>query len=163
MSALYFFLQGIPECMGFIALSLAIAKVPLRWGYILAGGIIVSSISYVIRSLPFTFGLHLPVIIFLVFILIFRLTTTSAYKSIVATFFSLVALAVLEYFVSQAFFLISRMNPQQVIANEPLWSAIGVVQATILNIIALGVAYLLKPTEGMWRHELPEFQQETIK
>lgn len=141
--------------MGMVALSLAIARVPLRWGLIFLGGLVISSISYIIRALPLTFGFHLPVVMFLLFVLIIRFTTTPPSRSIIAVFSSLVILALLEYGISNTFFTVSGINAQEVIANEGLWAAIGVIQAVILNIIALAIARLMKPSDKAWKNELP--------
>jgi hypothetical protein len=160
MSAFYFFLQGIPECMGVVAISLAYARVPLRWGYILIAAFVISTVSYIIRSLPLTFGFHLPVIMFLVVVFIIGLTKIPPSRSVIAVFLSLATLALLEYLISSTYFALSNLDPQDVIANERLWAIIGVVQATILNIIALLIARIIKPTEGTWRNELPWIQQK---
>jgi len=77
MSLFYFFVQGIPECMGMVAMSLAYARVPLRWGLIFITGIVIAIINYLIRTLPFTFGFHLPIVMFLVIIIIIRLTNVN--------------------------------------------------------------------------------------
>lgn len=151
MNTFYFFLQGIPECMGITALSLAVARVQLRWGYIFLGALLLSVVSFVIRSLPVTFGFHLPVVIFLLFILMVRFTNLSPSRTIIAVFSSFVALALLEYTISGIFFAYSHIDAQQVIADERLWAALGVTQAIILNIIALAVSHFLKPTEGVWK------------
>jgi hypothetical protein len=152
MSIFYFFLQSIPESMGIVALSLALARVPLRWGHIFIGGLLLSVISYIIRSLPVTFGFHLPVMIFVLFMLIVKLTNVTPSRTIIAVFTSILILALLEYLVSGAFFAYTHMDPEQALANEKLWCALGVTQAMILNIIALIVARFLKPTEdGSWK------------
>lgn len=151
MNTFYFFLQGIPEGIGVTAISLAVARVPLRWGYIFMGGIIIPIVSYIIRALPVTFGFHLPVIIFLLFILMLKLTNLTPSRIIIALFISLATLALVEYFVSSIFFTYSHMDAQQAIANKRLWAAVGVTQAIILNIIALAVSHFLKPTEGAWK------------
>ena len=152
MNIFFFFIQSIPESMGIIALSLALARAPLRWGHIFIGGLLLAVISYIIRALPVTFGLHLPVMIFVLFVLIVRLTNLTPSKTIVVVFTSFFALALLEYLVSGTFFAYTHMDPEQALANEKLWSALGVTQAVILNIIALVVARFLKPTEeGSWK------------
>jgi hypothetical protein len=160
MSLFYFFVQGIPECMGMVAMSLAYARVPLRWGLIFITGIVIAIINYLIRTLPFTFGFHLPIVMFLVIIIIIRLTNASLSRSIIAVFSSLATLALLEFVVSSTYFSISNLDPQDVIADERLWAIIGIVQAAILNMIALFIARIIKPVEGAWRNELPGIQQE---
>jgi len=144
-------MQSIPECMGLIALSLALSRVPLRWGYIVAGGIIVSLIPFVIRALPVTFGLHLPICIFIIFLLIIKLTYVSPSRAVITVFSSFFVLALLEYIVSSVFFTLTDMDPHQAISNEGLWAAIGVFQSLILNFIALAIAYFLKPIKESWK------------
>jgi len=97
---------------------------------------------------------------FLVIIVIFRLTNTSLSRSIIAVFSSLATLALLEFVVSNTYFSISNLDPQDVIADERLWAIIGVVQAAILNIMAFVIARIMKPFEGAWRNELPWIQQK---
>ena len=48
MSLFYFFVQGIPECMGMVAMSLAYARVPLRWGFIFIAGTFLAIVNYLI-------------------------------------------------------------------------------------------------------------------
>jgi hypothetical protein len=85
--------------------------------------------------------------IFVLFVLIIRFTKLTPSKTIVVVFTSFFSLALLEYLVSGAFFAYTHMDPEKALANEKLWSALGVAQAMILNIIALIVAHFLKPTE----------------
>lgn len=151
MNAFYYFIQSIPECVGVIALSLAVARIPLRWGRILIGGIFISILTYIIRSLPITFGFHLPICIFVIFLLIVKLTNVSPSRTIIAVFTSFFTLALLEYIISTAFFAYSHMTPKQALANQGLWASLGIGQAVILNIIALIVVHFLKPIEGAWK------------
>lgn len=151
MSVLYYFMQGIPECMGVAALALAIARVQLRWNFIFLSALLIAVVSFSIRSLPVTFGFHLPIVLFLLFILMVRYTNLSLSRTIIVVFSSFLTLALLEFAVSSTFFAYTQMDAQQAIANEPLWAAVGIFQAIILNIIALVVSHLLKPNEGAWK------------
>jgi hypothetical protein len=151
MSIFYFFLQAIPESMGITALTLAITRVPLRWGHILIGGTLIAGVSYFIRALPVTFGFHLPVMIFVLFMLVIKFTNVTPSKTIIAVFTSVVTLALLEYLVSSVFLAYSHMDAAQALKNENLWTTMGVIQAIILNIIALVVPRFLKPNEEGWK------------
>lgn len=156
----YFFLQGIPECMGMVALSLAYARVPLRWDHILVAGILIAVVNYLIRSLPFTFGFHIPVMMFIIYFLVIKFTNTTLSRTIIALFSGLATMALLEFVVSNTSFALIKLDPQDIIANERLWAIIGIVQAIILNMIAVFVSRILKPVEGAWRNESPEIQQK---
>lgn len=151
MSPLSFFLQGIPEGMGVVALSLAVARVPLRWAYIFLGGLFISGVSYIIRALPVTFGLHLLVVMFVVFILIVKLTNVKPSRAIIAVFSSVFALALLEYVISTAYFSYTNLDYQQAQANQKTWAVIGIFQALLLNIIAILVQRFFKANEEAWK------------
>ncbi|MGE5543938.1 MAG: hypothetical protein ACM3UW_03105, partial [Bacillota bacterium] len=128
------------------------------WRYIFIAAVLLAVLNYFIRSLPLTFGFHLPVMMFVNYFLIIKFTDSTLSRTIIAVFSSFVTLALLEFIISSTYFSFSNLDPQDVIANEGLWAAIGVVQATILNMIALLVARIIKPTKGAWRNELPGVQ-----
>lgn len=151
MSTLYYFVQSIPESAGIIALSLGLARIPLRLKEILIGGVFISILTFGIRSLPITFGFHLPINIFLIFLAITRLTNIKPSRAIVAVFTAFFTLALLEYGVSGSFFAFTHMDPNKVVEDAPLWTILGIVQDVFLLIIAAVVPHLLKPTEGAWK------------
>lgn len=150
MDTLYYFLESLPECMGLIALSLALALVPLKWGRIFLGGALISLLTFGIRALPVTFGLHLPISIFIIFLLIIKMTDVTPSRSIIAVFASFFTLALLEYLVSTGFFAISHMNSKQALADESLWTLVGIFQDVILIAIALIASKFLK-VKGAWK------------
>jgi hypothetical protein len=151
MSTFYYFIQSVPESMGLIALSLALAQVPLRWGRIFLGGVLLSLLTFGIRALPVTFGFHLPISILVIFLLIIKLTQSPPSRTIVAVFSSFFALALLELIISNVYFTFTHMNYQQAIKHPGSWAAVGIVQSIILNIIALIVARFFKSTRRAWK------------
>ena len=151
MSTFYYFIQSVPECMGLIALSLAFAQVPLCWGRIFLGGALLSLLTFGIRALPVTFGFHLPISIFVMFLLIVKLTQAPPSRAIIAVFSSFFALALLELIISNVYFAFTHMTYQQAIEHQASWAAVGVFQAFILNIIALIVARFFKSTRRAWK------------
>lgn len=152
MTIFYYFLQSLPESMGLIALSLALARVSLRWGQILTGGVIISVISYVIRILPTAFGFHIPIMIFIIFLLIITFTRVKLSHAAIAVFSSFFALALLEYLVSTAFFIITQMTTSEAYANESLWSYLGLFQSALLIGISVLISRFIKPVEGLWKN-----------
>lgn len=151
MTTFYYFIQSLPECMGLIALSLAIARVPLLWGRILLAGALISVITFGIRALPVTFGLHLPITIFVIFLLIVKTTRVRPSRTILAIFSSFFTLALLELLISNTYFAYTHMNSEQAMANEASWAVLGVTQSLLLNAIALILPRFLKPSEGAWK------------
>jgi len=151
MTTFFYFLQAIPECMGIVALSLALACVPLRWGRILIGGIFFASLIYIIRSLPVTFGLHLPIGMFILFLAIIYLTDIKPSRTIIAVFTSFMILTLLEFTISRSFFAFTHLDPEQIPSYEGLWAAVGVAQSIILIMIALLVPRYLRPAQEAWK------------
>jgi len=155
--SLLFFLQGIPEVTGVVALSLAIAGVPLRWRLIAAAGTVLTIIIFIIRSLPLTFGLHTIAVILMVTLFITKTTRVTSANSFVAAMSSITVLMILELAINKLFFTITRLDPQAVISNNFLWKLLGLPQAVLMILLAVIVAKYKKHDKGAWKIELPFF------
>lgn len=145
-----FLLQGIPETAGVIALSLALLRVPLRWKRIIAAGTLLALILFAVRSLPFTFGLHLIVGLLLLVIAINKTTNISTTKIFVAVFVSFCSLALLELIMSEIFTLAKLDINAIITGNYLLWKLLGLAQAFILIVSALLISKFRKPVENTW-------------
>lgn len=150
---LLFLLQGIPESSGHIALSLALLGVPLRWKRIIAAGTVLALVFFTVRSLPFTFGIHTAVGIFILVIAINKATHMSITKIFIAVLVSFLILFLLELVIMEIFFTVTGLDPNTTIAenNNPLWVLSGLPQAFLLIIFALLVAKFKKPREDAWK------------
>ncbi|MEW5953685.1 MAG: hypothetical protein AB1815_08100 [Bacillota bacterium] len=150
-SSLLFFVQGIPEMAGFTALSLALAGVPLRWGRIVAIGLFLAVVIFLIRSLPFAFGLHMIAGALLAVVIIAKGTSVSLPKSFLVVFVSGIILAFLEWIIHESLFALIRLNLQTVLENELLWTLLGLPQAVILLLLAVLIARFRKSVPDKWR------------
>jgi hypothetical protein len=83
--------------------------------------------------------------------MIVKLTSLKPSRTIVAVCSSFFTLALLEYLVSGSFFAYTGMDPEQAMSNENLWAILGIIQAVLLNIVALVVPRFLKPDAGVWK------------
>jgi hypothetical protein len=146
-----FLLQGIPELSGELALSLALARVPLRWGIIVAAGTALAVLIYVIRLLPFTLGIHTIVGLLTMILLIKSATRVNPATCFIVVFAAFATLAALEFLISELFFSVIKLDPESVIADNLLWKLIGLPQAILTIIFALLVSKYNKPREGMWK------------
>lgn len=149
---LLFLLQGIPESSGYIALSLALLGVPLRWKRIIAAGTVLALLFFTVRSLPLTFGIHTAVGIFLLVVAINRVTNIAVTRVFAAVIVCFSILVLLELVIHEPFFAVTKLDPQTFI-NEHifLWTLLGLPQAFLLNIFALLVARFKKPREDAWK------------
>lgn len=149
---LFFLLQGIPESSGIIALSLAILRVSLRWKRIIAAGTVFALIIFAVRSLPFTFGIHTAVAIFILVTAINKFTHMPVTRSFIAVLASFITVALFEIAINETFFAVTKLDPNAVITgNIPLWKLLGLPQGFLLIFFALLISRFKKPQESAWR------------
>lgn len=148
-----FLLQGIPESSGQFALSLALLGVPLRWKRIIAAGTVFAIIMFSIRALPFTFGIHTAVGVFIIVVAINMATHIPVTKIFIAVLVNFTTLLLLEFVIMEIFFAATGLDPNSTIGenNNVLWVLSGLPQALLLNIFALLVARFKKPQEDAWK------------
>lgn len=148
---LLFFVQGIPESIGLVACCLALARVKLRWGVILAVAVVLTVLIYLIRSLPVTFGLHTVTGILLITLFIARTTRVSPSTSFMVSFAGTALLALLEVIMYELIGNLFNTEVSQLLLNDYTQMLIGLPQAVIIVSIALLISKYRKPLEGMWK------------
>ncbi len=148
---LLFYVQGILETMGIMACSLALARVTLRWGVILAFAGILVTVIYMIRHMPVTFGLHTVAAILLCALLIVRFTMVPPSTSFIAVFASISVMALLEVSVYELFELLLNIEYRHFVFSQYTRKLIGLPHALIMIVIALVISMYRKPLEGMWK------------
>jgi hypothetical protein len=146
-----FLLQGIPESVGLIGLSLALAGVSQRWDRILLAGTLLTIAIYLIRLLPVSFGLHSLASMLMQTLFMVKATNVALSRILISVFSSFAVLAMLEITVHEAFFFVTKLNPVEVINNYPLWEELGLTQASLLILLALLVARFKQPQKGAWK------------
>ncbi len=88
--------QGIPEVIAIITLAYVIANVPLVWKKIIPAGILLAFVSYGVRLLPITFGVHTIILIGLTFFILMFLGKSSVNPALIASIISMLAITVAE-------------------------------------------------------------------
>ncbi|MDD3890017.1 MAG: hypothetical protein PHT79_12330 [Syntrophomonadaceae bacterium] len=144
-------LQGILESMGIISCSLALLRIPLLWQRISMLAIVMTTIIYLIKAMPLTYGIHLLVAILCLFFYIIKATNASPSKAFLAVFMSVVILSVLELGIHEVFFTLTSFDLVKFMENDIWWNILGMVQAIILNLIALIISRFFKPVVGKWK------------
>jgi hypothetical protein len=145
---LLFLLQGISESSGVVALSLALAKAPLRWRRIIAGGTILAVFIFIVRTFSFTFGLHTVAALLLTVILITSTTRLPPTKAFVVVSISVIILGVLErIIIFEILFPLGKLEPQIVTSNYLLWKLMGLPQAAIMIFLALLIPRFMIPEQ----------------
>lgn len=151
MHNVLFLLQGIPETIATIALSLAFARVNLRWLPIIIGGSIISIIGSAIKLLPFELGLNsVAMLIMCVFFISYK-TTISISKSFIVTISSAIILIFLETGIYMAISELTTLNLENVPTDSLLWYLMGIPQAIIMLVLALIISKTYKPILDGWK------------
>lgn len=145
------FIQGLIEISGGVALSLALARVPLRWKIILPVGAVLVLIIFLIRSLPFTFGLHTVVTLLLAVLFIAKTTRVSPSIAFVSVFVSFTVLATIELTIHEIVFKITGLGYEIAASDSLVWSLIGLPQSVIMILLALLVSKLRVSDKGAWK------------
>jgi len=142
---LLFFVQGIPEMVGIIALCLAIARVRINWLKVFFAGVGFAILSYTIQSLSFFFGFHTLILLFLIMFYIVKNAKVSIIKSFFVTSVSTIVLAFLEFSTNFLYFRISNVDPQNITSDNILWTLLGMPQAIVILLLAIIISHINKP------------------
>lgn len=129
-------LQGILETLGVLAMSVVIAGKEIKWERLLPVSLLVSLITYLVKSFQTHMGLN--TIVGLTILLLFlwkryELKLLSAFTGMIVSF---LILGLLEIAFNIVFFQVIELN-QVLYENTPmLWSLIGIPQGLVLNLLA---------------------------
>jgi len=137
--------------MGTVAMSLALARVPFRWGRIALVGSFVAIIIFIMRDVYGLVGFHLLAGILLMFIFLIMTTRVSTSQGFLVVFISIAAVALVELAVQEPLLYFSGMQTEQLIQNQTIWTLLGITQGLIMIFLAFAVRKLLKPKEDMWK------------
>lgn len=144
-------LQGIPETIATIALSLAFARIPLRWLPIILGGTIISIISSAIMLLPFAPGIHTVIVLFMLVFFITKTTRLSPSISFIVTILSVIILLFFEIITHLTIFRLTVLNLETASTDFLMWFLIGLPQAVIVLILSLLISRIRKPVSNGWK------------
>lgn len=146
-------LQGIPELTAEVTLAFVIARIPLKWNQILQIGIILAFISYLVRLFPIPFGIHLFMIIILLFLALTWLGKGDISLSLLASLLSVLALVISEFVCLSLLMPVFGVTPETLFTNLGIRIAITEPQVLLMFISA----FLLNKFIPKKRVEMNEF------
>jgi hypothetical protein len=146
-----YFIQSYLETFGIVALSLALASVPIKVKKVTIISLIVTITNISIRALPLTLGIHLVAGMLLIFLFFLRKTNVSAPKSFVVIFMSVFALGIIEFITHEILLSFTGLTFQDIAKNLVVWNLLGLSQAILINIAAFVIPIFLKPCKGLWK------------
>ena len=129
-------LQGIPEQTAVVVLAFVIARIPLKWNKILLIGITLAIISYIVRLFPMLFGVHLFLLIILLFIALTWLGRGDLSLSLLASLLSFLALVIFEFVCLSLLMPVFGVTPETLFNNLVIRIAIGEPQTILLLLFA---------------------------
>ena len=124
--------QGIPELTAVVTLAFVIARIPLKWNKIILIGIVLAVISYVVRLFPIPFGVHLFLLIILLFIALTWLGKGDFGLSLIASLLSFLALVIFEFVCLSLLMPVLGVTPETLFTNLITRIAIGEPQVLLL-------------------------------
>ena len=129
-------LQGIPELTAEVTLAFVIAGIPLKWNKILLIGIVLACFTYVVRLFPIPFGLHLFLLIFLLFIALTWLGKGNFTLSLMASLLSVLAVVIFELMCLSFLMPAFGLTPETLFTNVAIRILIGEPQVLLTFISA---------------------------
>lgn len=129
-------LQGIPEQTAVITLAFVIAGIPLKWNRVLLIGIVLAFCAYVMRLFPIPFGIHTIVLLFILFIILTRLSKGDVGLSFIASLSSFLALGIFEFSCMTLFMLIFGFTPETLFNDLVIRIVVGELHVLLLFIFA---------------------------
>lgn len=137
-------LQGIPELTAEVTLAFVIARIPLKWNKILLIGIVLAFISYIVRLFPIPFGVHLFLLIILLFIALIWLGKGDVGLSLIASLLSFLALVIFEFVCLSLLMPIFGVTPETLFENLVIRIAITEPQVLLTFFSAFLLSKLQK-------------------
>ena len=145
-----FLLQGIPELIAEVTLAFVIARIPLKWNKILLIGIVLATISYVVRLFPIPFGVHLFLLIILLFIALTWQGKGDLSLSLLASLFSILTLVIFEFVCLSLLMPVFGVTPETIFTNLVIRIVITEPQVILMFISAFLLnKFIPKKRSGM--------------
>jgi len=140
-------LQGIPELTAEVTLAFVIARIPLKWNKILLIGIALALISFFVRQSSIPFGVHLFLLIILLFIALIWLGKGDFSLSLMASLLSVLALVIFEFVCLSLLMPVFGVTPETLFSNLVIRIVITEPQVILIFISAFLLKKFLQKKE----------------
>ncbi|HHW41049.1 MAG TPA: hypothetical protein GXX19_07870 [Syntrophomonadaceae bacterium] len=128
--------QGIPELIGLLALIFSLLNLRLEWKKIVPLGILLGGITYLIRMLPISPGVH-TLILMCVFIALLKTVTKFPFSRLfIAVLISFLLLALAEFCFTGMAFSILHKGYEELVKQPVIWAMVGLPQVIFLFAVA---------------------------
>ncbi|MGI6451024.1 MAG: hypothetical protein ACOX3R_12360 [Desulfitobacteriia bacterium] len=140
---LAFIFQGIPEHIAFVTFSFALAKITLKWSKIISFGVILAFITYFIRMLSPTFGVHTIIVMGMLFIFLVQTCDVTIITALRTALLAVLTLIITE---TTSLYLLTRLfDKSYEMLNE------NIVERIVLTWPQILILFLLSFIIITWR------------
>jgi len=144
--------QGIPEGIAVLTLAWVITKAPMEWKKIIPIAILLSLVSYGVRLLPITFGIHTIILIGLMFFALIFLGKISINPALIASIISMLGITVAEAGCLSLLMPLFGVTPEMLFTNTTIRILITWPQVLVLFGLAFAV-YKIRATREIKRKQ----------
>ncbi|MFZ5753219.1 MAG: hypothetical protein ACOY3J_03175 [Bacillota bacterium] len=131
-------LQGVPESIAMVAFVFALASQPFTRKIILIG-LLYGISAYIIRFLPFTPGVHMVILVFILAFLTAKYADIEFHKTILYSFLAFVLLMIYEMFFFWLHSSLNIVSPEKLKNDVMLRTITGLPQVIMMFITAWGI------------------------
>lgn len=136
--------QGIPESMALVFLTMVLLKARINWKTILALGVIQTALAFLIRMLPFAFGVHTVLLILSISLMVAYVTKNEIIRVVPAAISSLIVLIAFEFIGMKFITTVFSIGIEKIVA-EPLFRIMaGIPQIILMFITGFIILFIRK-------------------
>lgn len=130
-------LQGIPECIALVALSVSLTGGSTNRVKIIKIGLFQALTTYIIRLVPFTPGVHVLILLTSLSFFLILFFKINLKLSVIASAITVSLLLVFEAVFNTALFALKIIRPEDLINNTLLRTFMGYPQVVFIALLAL--------------------------
>ncbi|MGE5370348.1 MAG: hypothetical protein ACM3QZ_00025 [Solirubrobacterales bacterium] len=146
---LWFFVQGIPEMTGVIAVCCVLARTSVRWSNAIILGIILCLTIFVIRASGVLWGVHTLAAMLIIILYLIRFHQVSSLNALLSTISGWVILLASEYAFGLVIYRVLQIDPNTASLDAFRWAMIGMPQAIFFLILGIFSPQIIKPKENL--------------
>lgn len=150
--------QAIIEILGLISFTLVLSRLDIEWKKSIIPAMLLAAMVLMIRNLPIVFGMHILVIVIMIYAFVATMTQAPKHMVFLSIFVSIFCLASLEFCINQLFIGVGLMPRNMPDANSHMWLIMGYTQAILMNILAILIQQVLKPKYS-WNSKAGDYEE----
>ncbi len=132
-----FLVQGIPESLMLILAGLTINNVKCTAKSLLLAALIYTPTAFLVKRLPFTFGIHTIILVFILSIYLNTLIVKNALRSLVVSLSGITLQALVESLLLWSLVNVFRLDLATIFGNPTNRTLLGLIVPSVMLLISL--------------------------